>query len=141
MRVLTLGTFDLFHTGHVNLLRACRLVGGHVTVAVNTDEFVAAFKHHDPVIPLRDRIAVVAACRYVDEVIVNCQTVAGSSAEATIEEARPDIIVVGSDWQDRDYLGQLGTTQSFLDSIGCGIVYVPYTQGVSSTAIRERMAA
>lgn len=144
MRVLTLGSFDLFHVGHVNLLRACRLVGGtgaHVTVALNNDEFIEAFKNHPPVIPLRDRISVVAGCRYVDEVTVNCQTVKGSSAEATIDEARPDLIVVGSDWQERDYLGQLGTSQRYLDSIACAVVYVPYTQGISSTAIRERMAA
>lgn len=143
MNVLTLGTFDLFHKGHVNLLKRCREIAGpdgEVFVALNSDEFVEAFKHHAPVVNLKDRWAVVAACRHVDRVMVNSQTAAGSSAAPTIDLAKPDVIVVGSDWEGRDYLGQLGIEQDYLNAHRITVRFVPYTQGISSTAIRERAA-
>lgn len=142
MNVLTLGTFDVFHTGHVNLLRRCREIagGGRVTVALNSDEFIVAFKHHAPVIPFHDRLTVLGACRYVDWVTANSQTGAGSSSAPTIDFTKPEVIVVGSDWEGRDYLGQLGITQDYLNARSIEVRFVPYTQGISSTAIRERMA-
>jgi cytidyltransferase-like protein len=142
MNVLTLGTFDLWHVGHVNLLRRCRRIAGHgsITVAVNTDEFVEAFKHHAPVIPFQQRIEVVSACRFVDAVVANDQTTVGSPANVVFEVA-PDAIVVGSDWQGRDYLAQLGLTAEELDAAGIQIFYVPYTDGISSTMVREAMRA
>jgi cytidyltransferase-like protein len=141
MNVLTLGTFDLFHTGHVNLLRACRSVAGEhgtVTVGLNTDGFVARYKGRPPVIAYQDRAAVVAACRHVDRVVPNDQ--ASGSADQVILAVAPDVIVVGSDWHGRDYLGQLGIDQAFLDECLTRVVFVPYTDGISSTAIRGRLA-
>lgn len=135
---MTLGTFDLFHVGHVNLLRQCRDIAGSGTVgvALNTDAFVESFKHHAPVVPLEQRRAVVDACRYVDSTYVNDQTVAGSPARIVLD-MKPEIIVVGSDWQGRDYLGQLGLTPEQVANID--IRYVPYTAGISSSMIREAM--
>lgn len=144
MNVITLGTFDLFHSGHVQLLKRCREIAGadgKVVVALNSDKFVEAFKKKTPVVAFRERRLVVEACRYVDRVTYNDQDgLEVTSAAETIEGAAADAIVVGSDWRDRDYLGQLGITQEWLDKRGIYVIYVPYTQGISSTAIRGRMA-
>ena len=139
MRVLTLGTFDLFHSGHVNLLRRCRDIAGAgvVTVGLNTDEFVARFKGRPPVINYEDRRAVVEACCHVDEVLPNAQ--ANGTAFDVIALAHPNVIVVGSDWQNRDYCGQLGVSQEWFDDHGIRIMFVPYTAGISTTDIRRRM--
>lgn len=140
MRVLTLGTFDMFHAGHVNLLRRCRdLAGllGNVTVGLNTDDFVERYKHRAPVIGFADREAVLYACRYVDDVMANDQP--GGSAWRLIESAAPDVIVVGDDWLDRDYLGQLGVEADDLDEREIRVMFVPYTKGISSSAIRAAL--
>jgi glycerol-3-phosphate cytidylyltransferase len=136
--VLTLGTFDLFHRGHVRLLARCRALaglGGIVVVALNPDDFVAQFKGRAPVVPLADRMEVVRSCRYVDRVIVG----SGRDSTDAIEDVGPDIIAIGDDWKERDYLGQLGVTQEYLDERRIRIVYLPYTQGVSSSQIRTAL--
>lgn len=140
MRVYTGGTFDLFHYGHVRLLRECRDVAGVdglVVVALNTDAFITAYKGHPPTVPYEGRAEVLEACRYVDMVIEN---VGGADSRAAIVEAKPDIIVVGSDWQHRNYHAQMGFTPAWLEEFGIEIRYVPYTDGVSSSAIRRKLA-
>lgn len=140
MNVLTLGTFDLFHAGHVNLLARCRMLAGKrgmVIVALNPDEFVLAFKGHLPVVGYNDRERVLSACRYVDRVIRG----SGADSKPAIESVGPDIIAVGSDWQTKDYYGQLDVTSEWLSDHGISIEYLPYTQHISSTRIREAMAA
>jgi glycerol-3-phosphate cytidylyltransferase len=137
-RVYTGGTFDLFHRGHVNLLRECYDIahGGQVIVSLNGDEFIKAYKGRPPVMPYEERAAVLEACRYVDKVILN---VGGRDSRPAIERAKPDIIVVGDDWQGRDYMSQLGVTKEWLESHDIKVRYVPYTKGISSTEIRARM--
>lgn len=138
---LTLGTFDLVHPGHVRLLEACReLVGpeGEVVATVNADDFVRSYKGRDPVMPDWDRARVVKALWPVDRCFIHR---GGPDAKLTISQVEPDLIVIGSDWQDRDYLGQLSVTQEWLDERGIVIVYVPLLAGHSSTRLRERMAA
>lgn len=143
MNVLTLGTFDLLHEGHLRLFQRCRQLAGSlgtVTVALNTDGFITAYKGRAPVQTFVERRAAIRRSdQRVDRVIPNCQGPGEPSAQATIEIARPDLIVVGSDWRGRDYLGQLGVTQDWLDSINCYVVFVPYTPGISTTMLRERL--
>ena len=142
MNVLTLGTFDLFHAGHVRLLERCRLLAGtgQVVVALNQDEFVERYKGRAPVISYRDRAIVVRACRYVDSVAVNPQEAPGDSIATLLSRTPTDAIVIGSDWRDRDYLGQTGLSQPDLDALGIIVIYVPYTEGISSSRIREAVA-
>lgn len=132
------GTFDLFHRGHVNLLRACREIAGdgRVVISLNTDAFIRAYKGRAPVVSYEDRAVVVAACRYVDEVVPN---VGGADSKPAIEAVRPDIIVIGSDWKGRNYHAQMGFTDKWLSERGIQLVYVDYTQGISSSMIRERL--
>lgn len=137
--VITLGTFDLFHAGHVRLLHRCANLGDRVIVGLNTDEFVERFKGRRPVVPYDGRAEVLNACRYVSRVVPNDQ--ADGSALGVIADSGADLIVVGSDWENRDYLGQLGVPADWLQARGIGVVFLPYTEGVSTTAIREVLSA
>lgn len=135
LTVYTGGTFDLFHAGHVNFLRECSKYGD-VTVALNTDEFIEAYKGKPPVMSYEERAEVLFACRYVHDVIPNFD---GADSKPAIEWVQPDLIIVGSDWAVRDYYKQMSFTQTWLDERRIGLMYLPYTQGVSSTDIKARI--
>lgn len=137
--VYTGGTFDLFHSGHVNLLKRCREVAGewgNVVVSLNTDEFIQEYKGKPPVCSYDERKAVLEACKYVSAVVPN---IGGVDSRIAIELARPNYIVIGSDWAKKDYYSQMGFTQEWLDERGIGLVYVPYTKEISSTKIKGRI--
>lgn len=134
--IYTGGTFDLFHAGHVNFLSRCADLG-RVVVSLNTDEFIEAYKGKSPVIRYADRKAVLESCRYVDEVIENT---GNADSKIAIELVGPDMIVIGSDWAKKDYYSQMQFTQEWLDERGIGLAYIPYTRGISSTEIKQRMA-
>ena len=133
--VYTGGTFDLFHAGHARFLQRCAELGP-VVVSLNTDEFIEQYKGKPPVISYADREAVLLACRYVDRVVPNT---GGTDSKPSIEEVWPDIIAIGTDWARRDYYAQMKFDQDWLDERGIALIYIPYTQGISSTAIKERM--
>jgi glycerol-3-phosphate cytidylyltransferase len=127
VRVLTYGTFDVFHVGHVRLLSRLREIGDHLTVAVSTDEF-NAHKGKRSVIPFEDRCEVVRACRYVDRVIPETSWI---QKRHDIRHFNIDVFGMGDDWLGR-----------FDDLIGlCRVVYLPRTTGISSTIIRADSAA
>lgn len=134
--VYTGGTFDLFHEGHVELLRECRKLAGEgqVVVALNTDEFVTEFKSVTPTISYEGRRRVLEACRHVDRVIPNQ---GGADSRPTIESVQPEWIAIGSDWQARDYYNQMGFDQEWLDVRGITVVYFHRTTGQSSTRVRS----
>jgi glycerol-3-phosphate cytidylyltransferase len=137
--VYTGGTFDLFHSGHVNLLKKCRDIAGtsgRVIVGLNTDRFIEEYKGKAPVCDQNERAMVLAACCYVDEVILN---VGGFDSKPAIEIAKPNFIVIGSDWVEKNYYKQMGFDQSYLDTLGISLVYVPYTQNISTTEIKNRL--
>ena len=134
--IYTGGTFDLFHSGHVNLLRRCAELGD-VVVSLNTDDFIKGYKGESPVLSYQEREAVLNACMYVNQVVPN---VGGSDSKIAIELVQPDYIVIGSDWVRKDYYSQMGFDQDWLDARGIGLVYIPYTKGVSSTNIKGRIS-
>jgi glycerol-3-phosphate cytidylyltransferase len=133
--VYTGGTFDLFHAGHVAFLQRCSEFGS-VVVALNTDEFIEQYKGKPPVISYEDRRRVLLACRYVDRVVPN---LGGADSKPAIEMVNPDMVIIGSDWAKKDYYTQMQFSQDWLDERGIGLAYLPYTTGISSTAIKERM--
>ena len=133
--VYTGGTFDLFHAGHAGFLQRCAELGP-VVVSLNTDQFIEEYKGKPPVISYSDRERVLLACRYVERVVPNT---GGTDSKPSIEEVWPDIIAIGTDWARRDYHAQMGFDQDWLDDRQIALIYIPYTQGISSTAIKERM--
>ena len=139
LRVYTGGTFDLFHIGHVRLLERCRELSGEsgmVIVSLNTDEFIEEYKGKPPIISYQDRAEVLLSCRYVDKVIPNF---GNEDSKPAIIEASPDIIAIGSDWARKDYYKQMQFTQDWLDKLNISLIYIPYTQGISSTDIKTRL--
>lgn len=135
LSVYTGGTFDLIHWGHANFLRRCAELGS-VTVSLNTDEFIAAYKGKPPVMSFAEREAVLLSLRSVERVIPNF---GGADSKPAIELVKPDLIVIGSDWARRDYYAQMQFTQDWLDERGIGLVYIPYTRGISSTEVKKRL--
>ena len=127
----TSGVYDLFHVGHVNLLRNAKAMCDKLVVGVTVDELVM-YKGKQSVIPYTDRIEVVRACKYVDVAIP--QNSMDKAAEALKNHAR--YLFVGDDWYDtpkwKDFETQLA-------EVSCEVIYFPYTKGTSSTLINEAL--
>lgn len=125
-RVITFGTFDLFHVGHLNIIRRAAMLGEHLTVGVSSDELNRQKKGFSPLFPLKDRLAIIGSLKYVDEVFVE------ESLELKpeyVRRYRADILVMGADWKGRfDRLRDL-----------CKVIYLPRTRDISTTALKERM--
>jgi glycerol-3-phosphate cytidylyltransferase len=134
--VYTGGSFDLPHSGHFRLLKRCAQIG-RVVVALNTDEFYTSYRGYAPMMTFEERREILLSCRWVDEVIPN---VGGADSRITIDMVKPDYIVIGSDWAKKDYYGQMGFDQDWLDDRGIGLVYIPYTRGISSSDLKKRIA-
>lgn len=135
LKVYTGGTFDLIHSGHVNFLQRCAQIG-EVTVSLNTDAFIAEYKGKPPIMTYQERKLVLEGLRWVDSVIPNEDGVDSTTA---ICKVQPDIIAIGTDWARRDYYTQMGFTQDWLDEQNISLMYIPYTQGISTTELKRRI--
>ena len=125
----TTGVFDLFHIGHLNLLKRAKENCDFLIVGVTVDELVA-YKHKKAVIPFEERKAIVEAIKYVDKVVP--QTTMDKMA--AFEEHRFDVMFVGDDWKGTDKWNEL---EKQFKNIGVEIQYFPYTKGTSSTLLNE----
>jgi len=130
------GTFDMFHAGHVKFLKGCNKIATHVVVSLNTDEFIESYKGKPPVCSYEERKAVLESCSYVHSVIENT---GGADSKPSIIEADPDFIAIGTDWAKRDYYAQMQFTQEWLDERGILLVYIPYTDYISTTILKQRV--
>lgn len=135
LRIYTGGTFDLFHAGHVEFLKKCAQLG-EVVVSLNTDEFIQAYKGKPPVMSYAERLGVLAGCRYVSRVIPNS---GGADSKPAIRSVMPDLIAIGTDWARKDYFAQMQFDVDWLEANGIGLVYLPYTLGISSTEVKKRL--
>jgi glycerol-3-phosphate cytidylyltransferase len=139
LKVYTGGTFDLFHAGHVKFLRRCQEIAGiagSVTVSLNTDEFIYEYKKVKPILSYEERFEVLSACKLVDFIVPN---VGGLDSKPAIEEAKPQVIAIGSDWARKDYYKQMQFDQDWLDERNISLIYIPYTKGISSTLIKQKI--
>lgn len=122
-RVLTYGTFDFLHIGHINILRRAKALGDYLVVAVSTDEF-NKIKHKQSYSSYDERKVIVESIRYVDMVIPE------SNWEQKVDDIRKhriDIFVMGDDWAGHfDFLKE-----------HCQVVYLPRTEGISSSLIKS----
>lgn len=132
------GTFDLFHAGHINFLRQCKEIAGagDVVVSLNTDEFIQEFKGRPPLYSFSERCLLLKSCKYVDKVIPN---EGGADSKPAILRIMPKFIVVGSDWAKKDYYAQMGFTQQWIDEHNMTLIYIPYTEKISTTLLKERI--
>jgi glycerol-3-phosphate cytidylyltransferase len=130
------GTFDLFHAGHINFLRHCKKLADTVVVALNTDEFIKEYKGTPPVCNYTQRAVMLESCVYVDKVIKNIN---GSDSKPSILSVGPDIIAVGSDWAKKDYYAQMQFTQEWLEQFDITLTYIPYTEKISTSLLKEKI--
>lgn len=130
------GTFDLFHSGHVNFLRNCKKIASRVVVSLNTDEFVERYKGSKPIVSYDERRDVLLGCKYVDEVIPNTD---GEDSKPTILSVCPEFICIGDDWAKKDYYKQMNFTKEWLTENNILLVYIPYTEGISTTELKKRI--
>jgi glycerol-3-phosphate cytidylyltransferase len=133
MKVYVGGTFDLFHWGHIELLKKCAELGD-VWVSLNTDEFASSYKRK-PIMNYEERKRALESCKYVSGVVENT---GGADSTIAIGEVLPDIIVHGDDWKGEAYLKQMNLTQDFLDAYGIKLIYLPYTKYISTSDIISR---
>ena len=125
----TTGVFDLFHIGHVNILRNAKSMCDHLIVGVSSDQLVK-YKNKTPVIPYDQRAEVVRSCRYVDTVVAQEEI---DKFEAW-KKMKFDVLFVGDDWYGdekwEDY-------EKRLKEAGVRVVYFPYTKNISSTLVNS----
>jgi glycerol-3-phosphate cytidylyltransferase len=128
------GVFDMFHVGHLNILRRAKINCDFLIAGVVTDEVVELVKGQRPVVPLAERMEIVAALRVVDDVVADW-----SVEKIDIwRQVRFDVIFKGDDWRGTPKGDRLEA--SFAEA-GVKVVYFPYTQNTSSTLLRELLTA
>ena len=126
--VLTYGTFDLLHIGHINLLKRARSLGDRLIVALSTDEFNQAEKNKTSVNCYQDRKTILESIRFVDQVIPE---EGWNQKLLDIETYKIDVFTIGDDWQGHfDFLQEK-----------CKVIYLPRTANISTTEIKQQIIA
>lgn len=134
VRGYTSGVFDLFHVGHLNILRRAADECDRLIVGVTTDELCLAMKGKRPVVPFEERVEIVRSMRFADEVVPQTS----SSRTEAWEEHRFDVMFKGDDWRGTPGGDRM---ERELAAVGARVVYFPYTQQTSSTLLRAALTA
>jgi len=127
----TTGVYDLFHIGHLNLLRKAKSMCDYLIVGVSTDELVG-YKNKHAVIPFEERKQIVKGIRYVDEVV----TQENMDKLEAWKKYRFNVMFVGDDWKGTEKWNRI---EAQLEAVGVKVVYFPYTKGTSSTLINQTL--
>ena len=133
----TCGVYDLFHVGHLNLFERCKQKCDYLIVGVCDDEYVRQFKDKNPVIGEQDRARIVGALKCVDEVhIIDSKTTVDKLIAHDL--FKYNVLFVGSDWKGTERF--IKTEQDFKEkNLDIDIVFLPYTQSVSTSSLREQL--
>ena len=126
----TTGVYDMFHIGHLNVIRRAKEQCDYLIVGVSTDELVQRDKGKTPVIPYKERAEIIAALKYVDKVVPQPD----KNKLGAWEKYHFDKMFVGSDWQGTP---QWNTFEEQFKPLGVEIVYLPHTDGISSTLLTD----
>lgn len=126
----TTGVFDMFHIGHLNILKNAKERCDYLIVGVSTDEVVESYKHKKPIIPFEERIAIVEAIKYVDKVVPQTSM---NKIEAW-KKLHFNVLFHGSDWKNSQMYNSI--IQEF-QQYNVEVVFLPHTDGVSSTQLSE----
>ena len=130
----TTGVFDMFHIGHLNILKRAKEQCEFLIVGVSTDEVVQSYKHKVPIIPFQQRCAIVEAIKYVDMVVP--QTTMDKMV--AYEKYKFNALFHGSDWKDSDMYNKIIAEMA---QVGVDVVFLPHTEGISSTIISKKREA
>ena len=129
----TTGVYDMFHIGHLNILRRAKEQCDYLIVGVTTDELCYQRKQKYPIINENERMAIVEAIRYVDKAVIN-------RTREKLElwkEHQFDVVFIGDDWKGTE---RWNNFEKILAEVGVSVEYIPYTKGISTTQIREKLA-
>ena len=126
-RVITYGTFDLLHPGHIRLLKRARALGDYLIVGLSTDEFNWNEKRKKSFFPYEARKEILLALRYVDEVIPEENW---EQKKTDVHKYDASVFVIGDDWEGKF---------DFLKEEGCEVVYLPRTPDISTTQIKNEL--
>ncbi len=122
----------MFHIGHLNIIQRAKELCDYLIVGVTTDELCQKRKNKLPIICEADRMAIVAAIRYVDKVVPQ----EDMDKVAAVKKYNVDVVFVGSDWKGTPSWKQY---EKDFKAIGCEVIYLDHTEGISSTILRERL--
>ena len=128
----TTGVYDMFHIGHLNILRRAKEQCDYLIVGVSTDELVESYKHKTPIVPFVERIAIVEAIKYVDQAVVQ----EDMDKFTAWEKLHFNAIFHGDDWKGSSMYDEI---EKKLASVGVDMVFLPHTDGTSSTLLSEKL--
>jgi glycerol-3-phosphate cytidylyltransferase len=129
----TMGVFDLFHIGHLNIIKNAKSLCDYLVVGVTTDERAKNIKGNSPIIPFEERFKIIESLKYVDKVVPKNS----SDIAEDWRQIKFDLFVKGSDWEGTPKGKAL---EAELDKLGVKVEYFPYTQNTSSSILREAIA-
>ena len=126
------GVYDMFHVGHLNMIEQAKSQCEQLIVGVHADEVVYGYKNRYPVICEADRCRIVGAIKGVDKAVIN-----DTRDKRTLwERYHFDVIFIGDDWKDTE---RWKNFEKMFSELNVEVVYLPYTQGISTTYIREKL--
>lgn len=128
----TTGVFDMFHIGHLNILKRAKEQCDYLIVGVSTDALVKEYKNKTPIIPFEDRCAIVEAIRYVDKVVPQTSM----DKISALKEHHFNVMFHGSDWKGSSLYSNY--EKAFQDA-GVDLVFLPHTDGISSTELSKKL--
>ena len=128
----TQGTYDTLHYGHINLLKHAKERCEILYVGVNSDRLVKEYKYKEPIIKEKERLDIVKAIRYVDDAFI----VDTLDKLVTLDKIKFDAIFIGDDWKGND---RWKKTEQDLSKLGVDVVFLPHTDGISSSIIKEKL--
>ena len=128
----TTGVFDMFHIGHLNILRRAKEQCDYLIVGVSTDELAQEYKNKIPIISFEQRCAIVGAIKYVDKVVAQ----KSMDKMVAYKEHQFDVVFHGSDWKNSEMYNKIIQEMS---KVGVDVVFLPHTDGISSTILREKI--
>lgn len=128
----TQGTFDMFHIGHLNLIKNAKRHCDYLVVGVNDDVLVESYKKKRPIVPVKERAEIIRAIKYVDEVVITSTL----DKKEIWNQVRFDEIYIGDDWKGNARWEKTGED---MKDLGVRLVFLPYTKDTSSTMLREKL--
>lgn len=126
------GVFDMFHIGHLNILRNAKSVCDYLIVGVNSDRLTEEYKNKTPIIPENERLEIVSEIKCVDKAVI----VDNRDKIEALEKFNYDALIMGSDWKGTDFYNEM---EKILKQRNVDIVYFEYTTHISSTKLRNEI--
>lgn len=127
------GVYDMFHVGHLNMIKEAKKRCDYLIVGVHSDEIVEGYKNRKTVIDECDRREIVESIKYVDKAVINRTR----DKLELFKEHNFDVVFIGDDWKGTE---RWNNFEKVLAEVGVSVEYIPYTKGISTTQIREKLA-